>query len=93
MDILETYVTCPCIGGCKCPEDFFPGVLINGTPLKNLSLEEQKEILLKIIDKEKQPNDIMLDIFSFVLEYYGKCDEPNYCWDCGKEYGKYHIKI
>lgn len=64
---------------------------INGKELQNISLEEQKDVLLKMIDK--CPSDVMQEIFIHLLETYGKCEYMEPCETCGDIIEEYTFEL
>lgn len=64
---------------------------INDKELCDVPLEEQKQILLRIIDKH--PEEAMKELFMQLLELYGECECSGPCQTCGDIIEKYTLEI
>ena len=69
------------------------GVYIDGNPLVDLSIEEQKEVLLKVLAYLKNPSYSIQEFLISAAEEEGEFEDLGVCEECGDWITKYTLEI
>ena len=69
------------------------GVYIDGKPLVDLSIEEQKEVLLKVLKHLKNPSYSIQEFLISAAEEEGEFEDLGKCEQCGDYIYNYKIEL
>ena len=69
------------------------GVYIDNKPLVDLSIEEQKEVLLKVLKHLKNPSYSIQEFLISAAEEEGEFEDLGVCEECGDWITKYTLEI
>ena len=69
------------------------GVYIDNKPLVNLSIEEQKGVLLKVLNSLKNPTYSIQQFLISATEEEGEYEDLGQCEECGDYITRYTLEI
>ena len=67
------------------------GVYIDNKPLVYLSIEEQKEVLLKVLNSLRNPDYSIQQFLIHITEEAGEYEDLGICEQCGNHTYKYKL--